>query len=237
MGAADPTPFFQEDLAIRNIAPIAVCLCCLGAAWLAHPVAAPGQTTLKQLQQQIRNRAGHSAAPRPPEGGKPTTVRQPVYLGLIADDTNDRGRGVRVVEVAPGGPAAMGGLVVGDLITALAGVRIRQMSDIRQVVGLFPPGQRLVFEVLRDGKRQRLEVTLGRRGTAPAPTSTGPEVIPLPPAKPLAEEPLIDGPQLVPPKTDEGVIAKQPTIEQLLSRIKELENRIEELERALAERP
>ena len=129
----------------------------------------------------------------------------------------------------------MGGIAVGDLITALAGVRIRQMSDIRQVLGLFPPGQRLVFEVLRNGKRQRLEVTLGRRGIAP--TSTSPEVIALPPAKPIAEEPLIDGPQLVSPKTDESVIAQQPTVEQLLGRIRELENRIEELERALAERP
>ena len=127
--------------------------------------------------------------------------------------------------------------MVGDLITAIAGVRVRQMSDIRQILGLFPPGQRLVFEVLRDGKRQRLEVTLGQRGAAPAPASTGPEVIPLPPAKPIAEEPLIDGPQLVSPKADEGVIARQPTIEQLLGRIKELETRIEELERALAERP
>ena len=89
-------------------------------------LAALGQPTLERLEKSIRERTDDAAEPvagaKPPaEAGRPAG-----YLGLTADDANDRGRGVRVLAVRAGGPAAAAGLKANDLITAIAGVRVRR---------------------------------------------------------------------------------------------------------------
>ena len=135
---------------------------------------ASAQSALERLERQIRQRAeqpagGERAAdgPKPPpppvpgnDLGKPNDV-EPGYLGVVADDQNDRGRGVRILAVHPASPGEKAGLRRQDLVTAMAGIRVRQMSDMSDILETFGAGQVLDFDILRDGKSQKVRVTLG----------------------------------------------------------------------------
>ena len=69
-------------------------------------------------------------------------------LGVSADT-----RGAVVVEVAPGSPAAGAGLQPGDIVLSANGRPIVRAGDVRNVVGLARVGERIDFEVMRDGRR------------------------------------------------------------------------------------
>ena len=83
--------------------------------------------------------------------------------------------GVLVVEVAPKGPAEKAGLrggkeyrrvedktipVGGDIILSLAGKKMKTMGDIIREVEKRKPGEKVKVEILRDRKKQTVEVTL-----------------------------------------------------------------------------
>ena len=84
------------------------------------------------------------------------------YLGIRADDQKDRGRGVRVLDVNRGSPADKAGLRRQDLITAVAGVRVRQMTDMADILDTFVPGQGVDFDLLREGGSERAAGDIGR---------------------------------------------------------------------------
>jgi hypothetical protein len=162
------------------------------------------QGALERLEKQIRQRVGQDQqTPPPPRPGlaqpaapAPETTpassvekRTPGYLGLMADDRQDRGRGVRVIEVYADGPAAKGGLKKQDLITSVSGVRTRQMSEMADVMNLYAVGEIVEFEVLRDNIPLKLKVTLGRRPPEKAVAGQSAESIPLPPGEAIANEP------------------------------------------------
>jgi len=210
---------------------------------------ASAQSALERLERQIRQRAadGQKRPPPPvPENdlGKPDNV-EPGYLGVVADDQNDRGRGVRILTVHPASPGEKAGLRRQDLITAMAGIRVRQMSDMSDILETFGAGQVLDFDILRDGKSQKVKVTLGQRPAArpqvEQPKSAGlPETVPSPPGEPLAEPPEEPaepgaGPQLEPPKAARPPLEDAKQIGQLQRRVEELERRVGELERTIAE--
>lgn len=159
------------------------------------------QTTLERLESQIRQRVGQEPQPPPPGIVPPESAARPVepassaedgqpgYLGLMADDQQDRGRGVRVLDVYAEGPAAKGGLKKRDLITGISGVRTRQMSDMADVLNLYAPGESVEFDVLRDDKPQKVKVVLGRRPPQKTPAAQTVEAIPLPPGEILPDQP------------------------------------------------
>jgi hypothetical protein len=164
--------------------------------------AAWSQTALERLEDQIRQRVAQQPPPPPSPGISPSKSatpgtnpdlpagnKEPGYLGLLADDRQDRGRGVRVIEVHADGPAAKGGLKKQDLITTVSGVRTRQMTEMSDVLNLYVAGEIVEFEVLRDNKPLKVKVTLGRR--SPPKTSAVPatETIPLPPGEAISNEP------------------------------------------------
>ena len=70
-------------------------------------------------------------APPPEPSAKPMPLPKPEanpqaagaqgYLGLVGDDRLERGRGIRVLETLPKGPAARAGLRAGDLIVRVEG--------------------------------------------------------------------------------------------------------------------
>jgi serine protease Do len=73
------------------------------------------------------------------------------------------GSGVIVLSVAPGGPAEAGGLIVGDIITALAGRRIGDSDDLQAALDAGSVGSRVVAGVVRGGQPIELHVTIGER--------------------------------------------------------------------------
>ena len=91
---------------------------------------------------------------------------EPGYLGIVGDDRQENGAGIRVIEIEAGGPAAAGGLKEDDLITAVGGKAVHSTADMGSILQPLPPGSKVSFEVERNGAKQTVTVTLGTR---PAP--------------------------------------------------------------------
>jgi serine protease Do len=92
-------------------------------------------------------------------------VRRP-FLGVAARGEDlepavarelSRVRGVRVLRVEAGAPAAAGGVVEGDLLVAANGSDVVTLDDLQRVMVL-SPAPRLALDVLRGGARRRLEL-------------------------------------------------------------------------------
>ncbi|MFM1811375.1 MAG: hypothetical protein RLZZ336_313 [Cyanobacteriota bacterium] len=89
---------------------------------------------------------------------------------LPAGDGTSQLRGVRVVSVAAGGPAAQAGLRTGDVITAAAGQPIQSANQLVTAVERTGVGRPLALTVNRAGAVLQLQVvpvdlaTIGRQG-------------------------------------------------------------------------
>lgn len=113
----------------------------------------------------------------------PAAVAQPVvdalrrggavergYLGVslqALDDDLARSLGLRdargalVAEINADGPAAKSGLRSGDVVLRANDVTIASTSDLARIVALRRPGSALHLEILRDGRKMSITVTLG----------------------------------------------------------------------------
>jgi S1-C subfamily serine protease len=119
------------------------------------------QPILNRVEQLLRDQvdaARGAGAQQAPAGA------QRGYLGLVGDDRDEAGRGVRVLDVVADGPAAKGGLRVGDLITAVDAQPIQDMQDLEEALDRKAPGAKLGVSIERSGAQRQLSVTLGRRG-------------------------------------------------------------------------
>ncbi|HDZ56108.1 MAG TPA: DegQ family serine endoprotease [Pseudomonas xinjiangensis] len=97
------------------------------------------------------------------------TVRRG-WLGVVIQEVNKdlaesfglpKPAGALVAQVMPEGPAAKGGLEVGDVILKFNDREIVMSSDLPHAVGLVRPGKRATLEVMRDKKRLELEIEIG----------------------------------------------------------------------------
>ena len=77
--------------------------------------------------------------------------------------------GVVVVEVLPDQPAGKAGIMPGDVIIRFNGERLGVVNPVRQLRQLFldtEPGKRISLEIMRDGERQHVHLTVGKRPNA-----------------------------------------------------------------------
>jgi S1-C subfamily serine protease len=88
---------------------------------------------------------------------------EPGYLGLITDDRREAGRGIRVVKVVEGSPAAAAGFRADDLILTVDGAGVRSLDQLGRMLEPRSAGDKLRFEINRAGEPLNMEVTLGRR--------------------------------------------------------------------------
>lgn len=94
--------------------------------------------------------------------GKVTNTHR-AYLGVRVGDSSS---GVYVASVVSGGPAAKGGIVAGDIITAIGGQPTPDTATLAQVLAGLQPGQTVPVAVTHaGGGTATVQVTLG---TAPA---------------------------------------------------------------------
>jgi S1-C subfamily serine protease len=188
---------------------------------------APAQTALKELEERIRqqlNRPQPDRAPALPFSDPSGPVQPPAakpssesgYLGVIADDRDDGGPGVRILEVTPGGPAERAGLRPGDLITGLGGVKIQQLSEMATIVQHVPADGVLEFEILREDQPRTIRVAFGRRRPPQAGRPASPE--PTPPPAPQSQDVL-------------------PRLERLERQVEQIEQRLARLEQLLSRPP
>ncbi len=108
------------------------------------------------------------------------------YLGVtiqpVADDMAHllglpRPEGALVGSLLPDGPAMKSGIAVGDVIVTLDGKRILDTAHLQRLVGWTPPGKAVDVEVVRNGRRQKLSVTLAvlPDESRPKPPAASPE--------------------------------------------------------------
>jgi S1-C subfamily serine protease len=103
---------------------------------------------------------------------------QPLYPQLARRLGLDTSYGGLLDEVVPGGPADEAGLqgsdekitfqaqpyrAGGDVILAVEGHKIVGVDDLARYISAYQPGDTVTLEVLRDGKREQIEVKLGKR--------------------------------------------------------------------------
>lgn len=92
------------------------------------------------------------------------------WLGVVIQEVNkdlaesfglDKPAGALIAQVLEGGPAAKGGLRVGDVILSLDGRPVTVSADLPHLVGGLKPGSAVRFDVVREGRRQTLDLTIG----------------------------------------------------------------------------
>ncbi|OOG62240.1 protease Do [Rhodanobacter sp. B04] len=86
---------------------------------------------------------------------------QPVDDDIVKAFKLDNGVGAAVVEVTPDSGAAKAGIQPGDIILSYNGQTLQQSADLPPLVGMTKPGSKVPVQVLRNGKRQTFEVTIG----------------------------------------------------------------------------
>jgi len=80
-----------------------------------------------------------------------------------ASEAQQGGRGVLVVWLENGGPAATGGVNVGDIIVGLGGRSIGEPDDIFAALGSETVGKPIEARILRGGKAQSVRIVVGER--------------------------------------------------------------------------
>lgn len=89
------------------------------------------------------------------------------WHGIEVGTTRD-GASTVVRRVVPGSPAAQVGLRPGDVITRLGDVNVARALDVERAVLGRAVGERVAMEVRRGGQPMGLNLTVARRGSAPA---------------------------------------------------------------------
>lgn len=92
------------------------------------------------------------------------------WLGVVIQDVDkdlasslDLGnrRGALIAQVEPGGPADTAGLRTGDVIIEFNGVSINSSNELPHLVGATESGKKVPVVVMREGKKRKLNVTIG----------------------------------------------------------------------------
>jgi len=76
---------------------------------------------------------------------------------------NENAKGAYVAEVTAGAPGERGGMKVGDVVTSVNGEAVDSSTELTRRVARARPGDTLRLEILRDGKRQTLNIRAGAR--------------------------------------------------------------------------
>src|SRR5471032_1297724 len=92
------------------------------------------------------------------------------WLGVVIQEVNkdlaesfglEKPAGALVAQIQDDGPAAKGGLQVGDVILSMNGQPIVMSADLPHLVGALKAGAKANLEVIREGKRKNVELTVG----------------------------------------------------------------------------
>jgi S1-C subfamily serine protease len=121
----------------------------------------PGIAIPWSLARQTAETIGqHGKVPR----GYLGVGSQPVALAAAAKDlTGGQERGLLVVQVADGGPAANAGFLQGDILVRVGETRVSSADDLQGLLGPNQVGTSVTAAVVRGGELKELTVTIGSR--------------------------------------------------------------------------
>lgn len=92
------------------------------------------------------------------------------WLGVVIQEVNkdlaesfglDKPAGALIAQVLEDGPAAKGGLQVGDVILTMNDHPVVMSADLPHLIGAVKPGKAVKLTVMRDGSRKTLKVKVG----------------------------------------------------------------------------
>lgn len=83
-----------------------------------------------------------------------------VTLGIMPDFAGNVKNGLRADFVTPGKPAAIGGMIKGDVIVAIESKPVNNIEDYMFRLKQLKPGQMITVEVMRNGKQELLLIQL-----------------------------------------------------------------------------
>lgn len=125
-------------------------------AWVVKPE--QEQTLLEWLDE---------VAPVEPE----PEPKKRAYLGITPDDFTDdqrrklgleKGHGIKILEVAKGGPAENGGVRAGDIVLTIGGKKVGD-ENIMTILEASKPGDKVEVVVLRKSEKVKLTLVLGEK--------------------------------------------------------------------------
>ena len=90
---------------------------------------------------------------------------QPLDEGVAAALGIDRNRGELIRAVTPGGPAARAGVQQGDVVISVAGQPVTADQTLAYLVSRQPIGSRIPLEIIRQGQRRTVSVSVAERPT------------------------------------------------------------------------
>ena len=91
------------------------------------------------------------------------------WLGVVIQELDedlaksfglDKKEGVLIAEVAENSPAKKAGLKSGDIILKMNGQKVYDIGELRNKIALTPPGTKVTFDILREGKHKKVTVTI-----------------------------------------------------------------------------
>ena len=149
-----PVLFFFTDLHADYHTP--------GDTW--DKINADGIETVARLVADMTRRLAVRRVPLTFVNAPPPVMAsgERAYLGSIPDMTSEPG-GVRLTGVTAGSPAETGGLKAGDVITAIGGDSVANLTDMQNALVKHHPGDTVDIRVRRGDQAVTVTVTLGRR--------------------------------------------------------------------------
>jgi aminopeptidase YwaD len=118
-----------------------------------------GKQLVVTLANKDENLTFQEAGPKQQEGGR-ASYRFKVTLGIMPDFTSTVQGGLGVGGVKKDGPAFKGGMLKGDVITAIDGKQVNDIYDYMNRLKKLQPGQVISVDVLRQDKKVVLIIQL-----------------------------------------------------------------------------
>jgi S1-C subfamily serine protease len=84
-------------------------------------------------------------------------------VGLQPVELTDHQKGLIVLSLEPGGPAAKAGVLIGDILVNLGGQPVSETDDIQRVLETHGVGAGVTAGLVRGGAAQTLTITVGER--------------------------------------------------------------------------
>jgi hypothetical protein len=101
-----------------------------------------------------------------PDAERRSVAGARAWFGSIPDyAASPEGGGMQIAGTSPGGPAEAAGLLKGDVIKRVGDVAVTDIYDFMDSLAKYKPGDVVEVEVLRDGERLTLPVTLSARSS------------------------------------------------------------------------
>ncbi|MEO8609728.1 MAG: PDZ domain-containing protein [Chloroflexota bacterium] len=128
---------------------------------LAVAASAWGVTAAQQAKPTPQPAAQATTMPaaQPATSASTTTTPERPFLGVRLEDTPD---GVVVREVIEASPAALGGVMVNDVLQKVNTSSVANVMETAKALDALKIGDKVTFDVMRDGKAMTLTATVGK---------------------------------------------------------------------------